>query len=159
MVNYFTNLLKDPRPQHKYTINKITTNIHKLFTKEHNIALIIPISEIEVNESLHQMANGKSLGFDGFPITFFKQCWYFLHKDILEIIRDSRTSRCILPTFNATFLALIPKKDNVAYPSKYYPIEFCNGIYKIIMKFISSRLKPIILFLITREKSDYVEER
>jgi len=63
----------------------------------------------------------------------------------------------LLPSLNATFIALIPKEDQSSTPEKFSPITLCNVIYKIISKFIANRLKLLLPLLISPEQSGYVE--
>lgn len=65
--------------------------------------------------------------------------------------------RWILPSLNATFLALIPKGDEPNTPEKYKPIALCNVIYKLISKVLANRLKPLLPLLISLEQTRYVE--
>jgi hypothetical protein len=65
----------------------------------------------------------------------------------------------VLSAFNANFLTLIPKEENVASPSKYIPITLCNIVYKIIIKVIANWLKPLLPLLISPEQTGYVEGR
>jgi hypothetical protein len=62
------------------------------------------------------------------------------------------------PTLNATFLTLIPKEERVTNPKNFRPIALCNVIYKIISKVIALRLKPILPFIISKEKSGTSKE-
>ena len=65
----------------------------------------------------------------------------------------------LLPSLNATFIALIPKFDQASTPEKFRPIALCNVIYKIISKVIANRLKPLLPILISPEQKGYVEGR
>ena len=77
--------------------------------------------------------------------------------ELWSIVEDSRVSRRILPTLNATFLTLIPKYEGDDSPDKFKPISLCNVIYKIITKVIVNRLKFLLLGLISHEQSGFVE--
>ena len=74
-------------------------------------------------------------------------------------MEESRTSKGVLKSFNAIFLALIPKSEGEDAPSKFTPIALCNVIYKIISKVIANRLKPLLLGIIIPEQSWFVEGR
>jgi hypothetical protein len=63
----------------------------------------------------------------------------------------------VLSSLNATFLTLIPKEERVSQPKQFRPIALCNVVYKIITKVIALRLNPILPFIISKEKSGYVE--
>lgn len=60
---------------------------------------------------------------------------------------------------NATFIAPIPKVDLPRTPDKYIQIALCNIIYKIVYKFITSKLKLLLPLIISPEQSGYVEGR
>ena len=68
---------------------------------------------------INEMKNGKVLGPDGFNVEFFKACWETVKHDILEVVEDSRKSKKILRALNASFIALIPKQENVMTPEGF----------------------------------------
>jgi len=105
------------------------------------------------------MHNGKAPGPNGFNVDFFKTCWEIVRKDILEVVEDSRKSRTVLRALNASFIALIPKKEKAITLDRFRPIALCNVVYKIISKVISNRLKPILSTLVPEENTRYVEGR
>jgi len=74
-------------------------------------------------------------------------------------VEDSRKSKKVMKALNASFIALIPKKENVMTPDGFRPIALCNVVYKIISKMIANRLKPLLPSLISEEKTGYVEGR
>ena len=57
---------------------------------------------------------------------------------------------------NATFLNLVPKTNKHEDPSNFRPIALCNVIYKLITKVIANRLKPLLLLIISLEKTRYL---
>ena len=77
--------------------------------------------------------------------------------ELRSIVEDSRVSRRILPTLNATFLTLIPKCEGDDSPDKFKPISLCNVIYKIITKVIVNRLKHLLLGLTSLKQLGFVE--
>jgi hypothetical protein len=105
------------------------------------------------------MPQGKSPGLDGFIIEFFHYCWPMIKEEVRQVVEKSRTSGKVLSAFNATFLMLIPKEEMVTHPKKCRLISLYNVIYKIITKVISMRLKPILPYIISKEKVGYLEGR
>ena len=74
-------------------------------------------------------------------------------------MEDSRSDTGVLTSFNSTFLTLIPKKEGVDTPGKFWLIALCNVIYKIITKVMENRLRPLLSDLVSQEQSGFVEGR
>jgi hypothetical protein len=53
------------------------------------------------------------------------------------VVEEVRTSGKLLSCINATFIALIPKKDFLVTFDDFRPIALCNCLYKIIAKVIA----------------------
>jgi hypothetical protein len=64
-----------------------------------------------------------------------------------------------LTTFNATFIALIHKSNNLASFGEFKTISLCNFIYKIIAKIIARRVKKLLSKLVLGEKCGFLEGR
>jgi hypothetical protein len=77
----------------------------------------------EVEEVLNSFKNDPCFGLDGWPMEFFFRCYEVLGKDLLRVLEDSRTNGRVLANFNSTFIALIPKSDNLDSFEKYKPIS------------------------------------
>ena len=90
------------------------------------------------------MAQAKTPRLDEFTANVFHHFWDMLKEEVWEIVEESRTSKGVLKAFNATFLTLIPKSEGDDAPGKFRPIALCNVIYKIILKVIANRLKPLL---------------
>jgi hypothetical protein len=118
-----------------------------------------PITQAEVDQVVQNLPKGKAPGPDGFTTDFFHYCWPMLREEVWQLVEESHISRKVLPALNATFLTLIPKEERVTNPKNFWPIALCNVVYKIISKVIALRLKPILPFIISKEKSGYVEGR
>jgi hypothetical protein len=159
LLSYYQTLLTEPPTDRSQAIDSILRNIPKEVTKEKNEALMRPITQEEVDQSLKATPLGKAPGPDDFTSDFFHYYWSIIREDVWEIIEDSRKSGKVLQALNATFLTLIPKENNSTSPSHFRPIALCNVIYKLLTKIIVTRLKPILSFLISPEQSGYVEGR
>jgi hypothetical protein len=124
MLSYYKNLLMEPPTDCSQAINSILKNIPKEVTKEKNEALMRPITQEEVDQSLKDTPLVKAPGPDGFTSDFFHYCWGIIRKDVWEIIKDSKRSSKVLQALNATFLTLIPKENNTTSPSHFDPFPF-----------------------------------
>jgi hypothetical protein len=138
LFSYYQTLLKEPPIDRSQAIDSILMNIPKKVTKEKNEALMRPITQEEVDQSLKDTQLGKALGPDGFTYDFFHYCWSFIRVEVWEIIEDSQKSGKFLQPLNATFLTLIPKEKNSTCPSQFRPISLCNVIYKLLAKMIAT---------------------
>ena len=68
-------------------------------------------------------------------------------------------NHCHLPPgINETLITLIPKK-NLETMGDLRPIALCNVVYKIFSKVLANRLKPLLSFVISESRSDFLEGR
>lgn len=58
---------------------------------------------------------------------------------------------------NATFITLIPKKDNPESFSNFRPVALCNLVYKLVTKIIADRLKPLLSKFISKEQFGFFD--
>jgi len=65
----------------------------------------------------------------------------------------------ILPCFNSTFIALIPKVDKPTSFKEIWPISLCNCVYKGISKVLVGWPKPILSRVISLEQFGFLEGR
>ena len=70
-----------------------------------------PVTLNEVESALHTFKKDRSPGPDGCPVEFYMHFFDLLGDELLSIVYCARVSRCIPPSLNSTFLALIPKKE------------------------------------------------
>ena len=150
---------REPQTNRNPAIDKIIKKIQKIITDERNEILLRPILPQEVDAAMHQLKAGKAPGPDGFSTTLYHQFWEILKEEVWQVVEESRALHWLLPSLNATFIALIPKEDNSNTPNKFRPIALCNVIYKVISKVIANRLKPLFPLLISPKQSGYVEGR
>ena len=117
------------------------------------------VTKVELKEVLHSFQKDKSMGPDGWSMDFYVGFFDFFSSDLLKVIEESRINCFIHPSFNATFIALIPKQDVPDSLDDYHPISLCNCIYKIIAKIISRRIKGILSKSISQEQFVFLEGR
>ena len=103
--------------------------------EDHNNKFLHSISLQEVEAVMAQIKYSKAPGPDGFTANFFHEFWELIKTEVWELVEESRTMHWILPSLNATFLALVPKGEEPNKPDKYKPIALCNVIYKLSQKY------------------------
>lgn len=128
-------------------------------TPEMNNGLIQEVDEEEIKKAIWSLHPDKAPGPDGFPISFFREFWFLIKKDILKMIRWVLRKGKIGGFTNSTHLALIPKENRPSSFSRFRPISLCNSAYKIITKILSSRLKPLLPSLISENQGGFLANR
>eukprot|EP00253_Pinus_taeda_P011344 PITA_11344 len=137
-----------------------TTQCFPRFIEEGmNDDLTTPVSKEEVEAAMKSMGKDKSPGPDGWTVELFLHFFDLIGFDMAEVVEESRLRGEIYKPFNATFIALIPKKDAPESFEDFRPISLCNCIYKIIAKVIASRLVPILSRSISMEQFGFLEGR
>lgn len=71
------------------------------------------VSREELEVVLKCFKKDKSPGPDGWPTEFYSSFFELIREDLLQTIEECRRIGRILEAFNSTFLALIPKVDNL----------------------------------------------
>lgn len=85
--------------------------IPALITENQNKRLISLVTKKEVRDALGGLGGDKAPGLDGFPSMFFQKLWHIFHKNLWEVVEESRAGSFVLKDFNNTLIALVPKKD------------------------------------------------
>ncbi|KAH0716935.1 hypothetical protein KY285_012966 [Solanum tuberosum] len=106
-------------------------------TEVEQIWLQRPFEEEEIMECLKQCAMEKAPGPDGFPMVFFQTFWGILKEDIINTIKVFHSKQTFEKSFNATFIALIPKKPRASELKDFRPISLVGGVYKIIARLLA----------------------
>jgi hypothetical protein len=127
--------------------------------EDENCALMEEIKEDKLKEVLQSFQKDKSPGPDIWTLAFFLVLYKVIGKDLLKVVEEPHINGVIHPPFNATFLALILKKDDPQSFEDFRPISLYNCIYKITAKIISRRIKPIISKSISPEQLCFLKRR
>ena len=124
-----------------------------------SIGLESSILEEEVWEALKSMGRDKAPGPDGFPLEFFLFSWDVVKEDIMKVITDFDNFGFLDWRLNTTFLALLPKKDDVESMKDFRPISLIGTIFKLISKVLADRLKKVISPLISTNQGAFIHGR
>ncbi|WMV25208.1 hypothetical protein MTR67_018593, partial [Solanum verrucosum] len=118
-----------------------------------------PFTESEVLQCLQLCDGDKAPGPDGYTMSFFKSCWGIVKEDLMLTIHNFHQNGIFEKSFNATFLALIPKKPGAEELKDFRPISLIGGVYKIISKLITERLKTVMGKLVDVHQMAFLKER
>ena len=118
--------------------------------------LIRQVTPEEVKSSMFSIGSDKSPGLDGYTSHFFKAAWHIVGDDVEKaIISFFQTSR-LIPAFNSTIMALIPKCQNPNNIKEFRPISCCSVVYKGITKIIATRMKKFMPTIIGSNQSTFI---
>jgi len=117
------------------------------------------IEEHEIVEAINQCGSNKSPGSDGFNFCFIKQNWATLKNDVCQAIKWFHSTGRIPKGCNASFIALVPKKQIPLGVDDYRPISLVGCVYKIVSKILANRLKRVLPKIIDYSQSAFLKGR
>lgn len=118
-----------------------------------------PFSEDEVTYVLKHCDGDKAPGPESFTMCFFKDCWELIKDDVMQTIHNFHQNEMFEKSLNATFVALIPKRYGAEELKDFRPISLIGGMYKIIAKLITERMKTVIGRLIKEHQMAFLKDR
>lgn len=105
------------------------------------------------------MPNENGPSPNGYLVEFFQEFWDIINHDLLEVVKDSYSSKKMLKVLNSTFLTLISKREGANQLEFFRHIALCNVVYKLITKLIDERLKKWLPIIILEEQGDFITGR
>ena len=113
----------------------------------------------EILQVVRDMEGDKASGPDGFTMAFYHHCWRVVEKDVLAIFEEFFQHCKFEKSFNATFIALIPKKIDASNFRDFRPISLVGSVYKILAKVLANRLRVVLDQLIFETHNSFVGGR
>ena len=113
----------------------------------------------EILQVVRDMEGDKASGPDGFTMAFYHHCWRVVEKDVLAIFEEFFQHCKFEKSFNATFIALIPKKIDASNVRDFRPISLVGSVYKIFAKVLANRLRVVLDQLIFETHNSFVGGR
>ena len=105
------------------------------------------------------MGTYKAPGPNGIHVFFFQNFWGIVKTDVCNAVQAFFHSGSLLKVLNQTFITFIPKIPNFEEVSHFRPINLCNVFYKIILKVLANKLKPIMDSIITPYQNAFIKGR
>ena len=82
-----------------------------------------------------------------------------MEKDVLAVFEEFYQHSKFKKSLNATFIALIPKKNGASNIRDFRPISLVGSVYKILAKVLANRLKEVLDQLISESQNSFVGGR
>ena len=80
---------------------------------------------------VRDMEGDKALSPNGFSMAFFHHCRRVVERDVLAVFEEFYQHCKFEKSLNATFIALIPKKNDASNIRDFRPISLVGSLYKI----------------------------
>lgn len=128
-------------------------------TQNMNDELMKEFSDREIGDALFQIGPLKAPGPDGFPARFFQLNWGTLKSDVINAVRQFFNTGSMPPGANDTIIVLIPKSNDAKELKDFRPISLFNVVYKIVVKCIVNRMRPLLNVLISDVQSAFIPGR
>ena len=92
----------------------------------------------EILQVVRDLEGDKAPGPDGFTMAFYHLCWRVVEKDVLAVFEEFFQHCKFEKSLNATFIALIPKKNDASKIRDFRPISLVGSVYKILSKVLEN---------------------
>ena len=110
----------------------------------------------EILRVVKELEGDKAPGPDGFSMAFYHHCWGIVERDVLAVFEEFYQHSKFEKSLNATFIALIPKKNGASNIRDFRPISLVGSVYKILAKVLANRLKEVLDQLISESQNSFV---
>ena len=98
----------------------------------------------EILQVVSDLDGDKAPGPDGFTMAFYHHCWRVVEKDVLAVFEEFFHHCKFEKSLNATFIALISKKNDASNLRDFRPISLVGSVYKILVKVLANRLRVVL---------------
>jgi len=122
-------------------MSKVTPDMQQMLSSEFTVT--------EIKTAVFQMGPTKAPGPNGMNALFYQKFWHVMGDSVIAIVMDYLNMGFMALEINHTNIVLIPKVKLPKKMSSFRSISLCNVIYKIISKVLASRLKKILLSVIS----------
>ncbi|XP_026439725.1 uncharacterized protein LOC113338544 [Papaver somniferum] len=113
----------------------------------------------EIKRAIFDLGADSAPGPDGFSGCFYRHCWNIIATDLFSSSKNCWLMRKIPNGINSSFIVLIPKNTRSDTIKDFRPIGLSNFFFKIITKFLATRLGTVLNRLISEEQVAFMKGR
>ena len=113
----------------------------------------------EIFQVVRDLEGDKAPGLDGFTMAFYHHCWRVVEKDVLAVFEEFFQYCKFEKSLNATFIALISKKNDASNIRGFKPISLVGSVYNILAKVLANHLRMVLDQLISKTHNSFVGGR
>lgn len=88
-----------------------------------------------------------------------KKFWEVVNDDFYRMVAEFHKNERLAKGCNASFLVLIPKRDNPVGLNDYRPISLVGCLYKVLAKLLAGRLSKVMESVISGNQTAIVKGR
>ncbi|GJT22825.1 RNA-directed DNA polymerase, eukaryota [Tanacetum coccineum] len=126
---------------------------------EQNLILERKVSKEEIKKAVWDCGVDKVPGRMLYRFGFYIRYWDTIEKEVIEAMSYFLTKGTFPKGGNASFIALIPKMQDVKVVKDYRPICLIGSLYKIIAKILANRLVGVLGDLVNEVQSAFIANR
>ena len=127
--------------------------------EDERLSLEREFSKEEVTQVLVEMEGDKAPRPDGFTMAFFQKCWSVVEVAVMAVFEHFHRYSVFERSLNASFLSLIPKKNNAIDVKDFQPISLVGSVYKLLSKVLANRLRVVLNSLVSESQNAFIGGR
>ena len=132
----------------------------KKVNENQNIILTKRITKKEIQQSISEMAKGKTPGIDGLPMEFYEMFFNLIQNGLQQLYNTRLFENKDLPKkMKRAIITLIPKNSETKHLKNWRQISLLCVDYKILTKILATRLKTILKTTISEEQNCGIPQR
>lgn len=114
-----------------------------------NSILMAEFTKEEIKAAVWGCEGNSCPGPDGYNFIFIKRFWNVVGNDFFKMVEDFHRNASLVKGCNASFVVLVPKKENPTFLNDYRPISLVGCMYKVIAKLLAARLGKVMPSIIS----------
>lgn len=118
-----------------------------------------PVSLLELDAALKDMANNKAPGKDGVITEFYQKFWPLIRSDYMAMISDALAAGWFPNGVTCGVLAMLHKGGPRSLLTNWRPIALLNVVYKLYAKALQLHLEPVLSKIICDDQSAFLPGR